>query len=148
MHADSKQSEFCMWLSANHSIVFRMKGWRMFGAQEEKLRIDEFTRFVEGHDPDAALVLSAFGEAASFVDARCNWCSDCRKVATTVEIQTGQHRGHNMGLGQNRFTRAKTNLKQLATKFMRLSQAADVAGPLETMSRTKTEATSDRRKNL
>ncbi len=130
------------------SAVLLGRTQRAFRAQEQRLLADEFTRFVLAEQPDVALLLCAFCEAGSFADARRNWCSDCRRVATMLEIQSGQHRGHNVGLGQNRFTRAKGNLKQLATKFMRQSQDADAAKPTETVSRTRTEASSSRRENL
>lgn len=132
----------------SHSTVLLGRTQRAFRSQEQRLRMDEFTRFVLVEQPDAALLLCAVYEAGSFADARRNWCADCHRVATTIEIQTGQHRGHNVGLGQKRFTRAKGHLKQLATKFVWLSQLADAARPLEIMSRTRAESTLVRRENL
>jgi hypothetical protein len=63
-------------------------------------------------------------KAASFADAKHNWCADCGRVATTVEIKTAVHRGHEVGLGQKKFNRGKGQLKELARKFMHLSPAA------------------------
>jgi UDP-2,3-diacylglucosamine pyrophosphatase LpxH len=58
------------------------------GAEVERLFTDEFARFVQSEEPDAAM-LYALGETSNFADARRNWCADGRRVATTVEIRAG-----------------------------------------------------------
>jgi len=132
----------------SHSAVLRRRTQSRLMSQEERRRIDEFTRFVEAQDPDAALVLSAFCEAGTFAGACRDWCADCRRVATTVEMQAGQHRRHIVGLGQNKFSRSKGKLKELAKKFTQLSQDNGAPRPLESVSRAGTEAASERGENL
>jgi hypothetical protein len=57
------------------------------------------------------------------VDAKHNWCADCGRVATTAEIRAGMHRAYEVGLGQKKFNRGKSKLKELARTFMHLSPA-------------------------
>jgi hypothetical protein len=80
-------------------------------------------------------------KAASFADAKHNWCADCGRVATTVEIKTAVHRGHEVGLVEKKFNRGKGKLKELARKFMHLFPAAGATTAEGGVSRIGVEAT-------
>lgn len=89
-----------------------------FKAQEDKLLTGEFLSFVAEEEPDAAPILTAVLEAGgNFADARRFWCESCFKLASIIEIESGVHNGHNLGIDQRRFNRFRGRLKELASQF-------------------------------
>jgi hypothetical protein len=115
-------------------------------SQQDRLLTEEFTRFALAMDPDAGLGACAVGEAGTFADARRYWCSDCRRIATTVEIHAGPHRGHHVGLGQKKLNRARGRLGTLARKFMQPTTDAGANRRRGSVSRIGPEPISERRR--
>jgi hypothetical protein len=92
-------------------------------SREEKRKEDtffahKFIEFVQQNDPEIFPVLEAVYVAGSAADTIKEFCQTCKKLATTVEIKQGVHEGHEIGMTQKEFNRARNRLKQLAAQFI------------------------------
>ena len=104
---------------SSHLFRGTLKRSRM---QEDALAAGEFMRFVTRREPEAAMMLHAVWQAGgNFSDARRNWCATCGKLASTMEIETGHHNGHSLGIAQKYFNRYKVKLRELAKQFVKVS---------------------------
>ena len=104
---------------SSHLFRGTLKRSRM---QEDALAAGEFMQFVTKKEPEAAMMLHAVWQAGgNFSDARRNWCATCSKLASTMEIETGHHNGHSLGIAQKYFNRYKGKLRELAKQFVKVS---------------------------
>jgi len=47
------------------------------------------------------------------------FCQTCKKLATTKDVREGLHEGHEIGMSQKEFNKARNRLKQLAVAFVK-----------------------------
>ena len=103
-----------------HSSHLVRKNRKDSSAQEDSIYAGEFLKFVMEREPKAVEVLVAVQSAGgSFADARKFWCMTCGRLANTVEIGSGGHEGHQVGIAQQNFNRSKGILKELAARFVK-----------------------------
>lgn len=85
---------------------------------EDKLTTQKFLLYVEEHDATVVEVLKALHITGSTSDILNGFCNTCGRMTTTLELQEGVHEGHDLGMSQQDFQRAKNRLKQLAECFV------------------------------
>ena len=93
-------------------------------AREEKKRenqsfIHAFIKFVEKNDPNVFPVLMAVYEAGSSTDTVKEFCRTCQRLATTIELERDDHKGHEIGMTTKEYNRARSRLKQLVDDFQK-----------------------------
>ena len=88
-------------------------------AKENIFFAQKFVEYVKEHDESVYPVLEALYEAGSSSDTIKEFCQTCKRLATTVELNKGIHKGHVVGITQKEFNRARNRLKQLAAHFVK-----------------------------
>jgi hypothetical protein len=86
--------------------------------QEDIFFAHKFIEFVHTTDPEIFPVLEAVYVAGSAADTIKEFCQTCKRLATTMEVKGGEHEGHEIGMTQKEFNRARNRLKQLAAQFI------------------------------
>jgi len=79
----------------------------------------KFVAYVQAQDPEVFPVLEAIYVAGSSTDTIKEFCQTCKKLATTKELELGEHEGHEVGMSPKEFNRARNRLKQLAGMFLK-----------------------------
>jgi len=79
----------------------------------------KFVAYVQAQDPEVFPVLEAIYVAGSSTDTIKEFCQTCKKLATTKELELGEHEGHSVGMSPKEFNRARNRLKQLAGMFLK-----------------------------
>lgn len=87
--------------------------------QENIFLTRKFIEYVKEHDEAVYPILEAVYIAGSSSDTIREFCRTCKRLATTVELTEGKHKGHTVGMTQKEFNRARNRLKQLATHFVK-----------------------------
>jgi hypothetical protein len=98
-----------------HSTRLVQGSQRDFKAQDDRMITKEFLAFVGEREPEVAPILHAVWESGgSFADTRKFWCSTCNRLSNTLEVQSGVHTGHQLGINQRQFNRFRGKVKELA----------------------------------
>lgn len=105
-----------------NSASFCAKTERSGVIMDESVLTTEFTEFVWRENTVAATALDAARQAGSFADARRQWCVTCGRMASMVEIDSGNHYGHEIGMSQKEFNRARGKIRELARKFLQIGR--------------------------
>jgi len=79
----------------------------------------KFIEYVHDTDPDVFPVLEAVYVAGSATETVKEFCQTCKKLATTKDVREGLHEGHEIGMSQKEFNKARNRLKQLAVAFVK-----------------------------
>ena len=103
-----------------HSTQLSKASEKGFKTQDDRMFTGEFLEFVYKKEPEVAPLLHAVWEAGgSFADTRRFWCVTCKRLSNLLEVQSGAHTGHQLGIEQRQFNRFRGRLKELAGKFVR-----------------------------
>ena len=103
-----------------HSTQLSKASQKGFKAQDDQMFTGEFLEFVRKKEPEVAPLLHAVWSAGgSFADTRRFWCVTCSRLSNLLEVQSGIHTGHQLGIEQRQFNRFRGRLKELAGKFVR-----------------------------
>jgi hypothetical protein len=103
-----------------HSNALSKASQKGFKTQDDQMFTGEFLEFVKKRSPEVAPLLAAVWEAGgSFADTRRFWCVTCKRLTNLLEIKSGIHIGHSLGIEQRQFNRFRGRLKELAGKFVR-----------------------------
>jgi len=81
--------------------------------------VRSFVKYVKDNDPDVFPILMAVYEAGSSADTIKEYCRTCERLATTVELEDGEHEGHEVGMTAKEYNRARRRLKQLVATFQK-----------------------------
>lgn len=87
--------------------------------QKNKLLAHRFIEYVQTNEPDLFPVLEAVYVTGSSTDTIKEYCQTCKRVATTKEVELGEHKDHEVGMSPKDFNRARNRLKQLAASFVK-----------------------------
>jgi len=114
--------------------VYSKSEYLMAATNREEKKLEDqffahaFIKYVEEHDPDVFPVLVAVYEAGTSAETIKEFCRTCQRLATTVEMEHEEHKGHEIGLTPQEYNRARIRLKQLAGAFTKQRGRKSVKG--------------------
>ena len=119
-HPNGSHSMTMEEFAYQHSTQLSKASQKGFKSQDDQMFTGEFLEFVKAKEPEVAPLLHAVWEAGgSFADTRRFWCVTCKRLSNLLEVQSGVHTGHQLGIEQRQFNRFRGRLKELAGKFVR-----------------------------